>query len=582
MVFELLAMVLMHSPVAIDPMRYDPQSGKSPRVLLEGPRDAVAYYRLKDRARAYYAADKDWAEAEPVMEQLVRAYPRDPENWMMLSRIKRRLKKYDEAAAAAIKAGPLIGEQADYVVARNAVLAGNKRAALDALKVAIFERGYIIRQSLLQYYPEFEAIKDDAEFREITGNPDTTGWSREKGWAYDLKFFYDEVKRVNPDYRGHPFPLEFERGHAALVRDAPKLSDAQLFIGMQRLLAILQQGHLTLWADDKSRTPNRFLPLRFYVFPDGLYVIDAAEPHRALIGTRVERIGTLAADDALRALAATNSVDGDMAHLWGVMRLAESYYLTGLGAAPSAESVELAVVGSDGKRRLARVATNTTVPYVDQVNRPDKLLAPAGVTSPVFLSNMRQNFWHKPLAGSDAMYVQVNNLLDDETDSLADYGRRLWTDLDQARPRNLILDLRHNNGGSTLDYPELLRSIVSFSRRRGNRVYVMIGRRTYSAAGNFITDLERLSDPVFVGEASSECCNLYGDPAEAFLPYSRIKGEFTAMKWNLSTPSDRRREISPEVPVQLTAKAYFRGQDPAMEAVMALIRSGTGESGATP
>ena len=573
MVFELLAMVLMHAPGASDPMRYDPQSGQSPRVLMEAPKDAVAYYRLKQRARDYYAADKDWAAAEPVMEQLVRAYPRDPENWMMLSRIKRRLKKYDEAAAAAVKAEPLIGEQADYAVARNHVLAGNRRAALDALRVAIFDRGYIIRQSLLNFYPDFEPLKDDPEFREITGNPDTAGWSREQGWAYDLKFFYDEVKRVNPDYRGHPFPAAFERGHAALVRNAPGLSDEQLFVGMQRLLAILQQGHLTLWADDKARTANRFLPLRFYVFPDGLYVIDAAAPHRDLIGARVERIGTLGADEALRALAATNSVDGDMAHLWGVARLGESYYIKGLGAAPSADSVELAVVGKDGKRRRARVATTATVPYVDQVNRPDKLLAPAGVTAPLFLSNMKQNFWHKPLPASGGMYVQVNNLLDDEKESLADYGRRLWADLDKARPRNMILDLRHNNGGSTELYPELLRSIVAFSRRPGNRVYVMIGRRTYSAAGNFITDLERLTDPVFVGEASSECCNLYGDPAEVFLPYSRIKGEFTAMKWNLSTPSDRRREISPELPVQLTARAYFTGQDPAMEAVMAMIGS---------
>jgi pimeloyl-ACP methyl ester carboxylesterase len=55
------------------------------------------------------------------------------------------------------------------------------------------------------------------------------------------------------------------------------------------------------------------------------------------------------------------------------------------------------------------------------------------------------------------------------------------------------------------------------------------------------------------------------------LPYSKTQGEVTAVKWNLSTPSDRRREMSPEVPVQLTAKAYFAGEDPALEAVHRLI-----------
>ncbi|HYR08871.1 MAG TPA: hypothetical protein VEQ60_13905, partial [Longimicrobium sp.] len=150
-------------------------------------------------------------------------------------------------------------------------------------------------------------------------------------------------------------------------------------------------------------------------------------------------------------------------------------------------------------------------------------------------------------------------------------GRRLWTVLDSVRPKNLILDLRHNNGGTTQLYPELLRTLIAFSRPEGNRVYVLIGRRSYSATGNFVTDLERLVDPIFVGEASSECCNLYGDPTVVKLPYSGTQGELTAVKWQLSSPSDRRREISPEVPVQLTAAAYFAGQDPVMDAVFRMI-----------
>jgi pimeloyl-ACP methyl ester carboxylesterase len=43
------------------------------------------------------------------------------------------------------------------------------------------------------------------------------------------------------------------------------------------------------------------------------------------------------------------------------------------------------------------------------------------------------------------------------------------------------------------------------------------------------------------------------------------------LSWNLSSPSDRRREMSPEVPVQLTAEAYFAGKDPALDAVYRLI-----------
>jgi hypothetical protein len=49
---------------------------------------------------------------------------------------------------------------------------------------------------------------------------------------------------------------------------------------------------------------------------------------------------------------------------------------------------------------------------------------------------------------------------------------------------------------------------------------------------------------------------------EVTLPYSGIQAELTAVMWQLSTPSDRRRELSPKVPVQLTADAYFAGTIP--------------------
>jgi hypothetical protein len=189
---------------------------------------------------------------------------------------------------------------------------------------------------------------------------------------------------------------------------------------------------------------------------------------------------------------------------------------------------------------------------------------------------MGKTFWHTAVPEHDAVYVQVNNLKDAEGETLEAYGRRLWTVLDTTRAANLIVDIRHNNGGTTQLYPELLRSLIAYSRVPGHQVWVLIGRRTYSAAGNFVTDLERLTDPVFVGEASSECCNLYGDPVSLHLPWSGVEGELTAVKWQLSQPGDARREISPEVPVQLTAAAYFAGQDPALDAIYRLIAARKG------
>lgn len=111
-----------------------------------------------------------------------------------------------------------------------------------------------------------------------------------------------------------------------------------------------------------------------------------------------------------------------------------------------------------------------------------------------------------------------------------------------------------------------------FSLLPERRVYVLIGRTTASAAGNFITELEQLAAAVFVGEASSECCTFYANPSTFRLPYSKLWGRMSTMRVNLSRKQhDFRREMNPDAPVIMTAKDYFAGKDPAMDTVFRMI-----------
>jgi hypothetical protein len=550
---------------------YDPATGASPLTLLAVPADGVAYYQARARSRELFEARR-YAEAEPLLLQLTREYPRDPENWWLLGLAQDRLGKHAGAVVAFGKAGPLIGWDLQfwngYEVAESKLALGDRRGALDMLRWMITEQHGFLRGSLYDA-PEFVALRNDPEFLALVGRPDTAGWSRNEGWLRDVEYLHSEVKRVNPDYRAAPFPAEFTRRYEALKRDVPRLSDEEIFVGMGRMLAVLHQGHISLWPP----RDNRYLPVRFYAFPEGLFIVEADSAYRALEGARVISVGSLPVDTALRRMSEGYSVDGDMQHLWRVANLAQTGWLKGIGATRRTDAVQLEVELRDGARRTVTLATRDNA----RAGRQDRLIAPPRVPAPMFLRDTR-TFWHAAVPEHGALYVQVNNLEDAPNETLAAYGRRLWSVVDTTRAKNLIVDLRHNNGGTTQLYPELLRTLVAYSRVPGRQVWVLIGRRTFSAAGNFVTDLERLTAPVFVGEASSECCNLYGDPVHVTLPYSGVEGELTAVKWQLSAPGDRRREISPEVPVQLTAADYFAGRDPALEAIWRLIDTRRGQT----
>jgi hypothetical protein len=94
------------------------------------------------------------------------------------------------------------------------------------------------------------------------------GWN---GWTRDVDYLYQEIKRANPDYRYRAFPEEFERRYRELKAAIPKLADEEIFFGMQRMLAVLRQGHTILF--DVPQT--RYLPLYLYAFREGIHIIDA-------------------------------------------------------------------------------------------------------------------------------------------------------------------------------------------------------------------------------------------------------------------------------------------------------------------
>ena len=544
---------------------FDPQT-QSPMTLMAVPADGIGYYRDKQRV-AELLGQQRWADAEPVLDRLTAQYPRDGMNWRRLGLVREQLGKHRESAEAYERAGERIGWGPWYLPRINAAMqylaAGDRARALRLLDTAVFEDHSFLRQRLPDY-PELAAVRDDPEFQRIAGRMNTKGLSRDEGWRRDLQYVYEELARTAPDYRDRPLPAELTRRYEQLRKDVPSLSDEEIDVRMRRMISVLHAGHTSLFAPAKTR----YLPVRPYAFPEGIYVIEADSSARALVGARIVAIGRFGVDSIMRLLAKTRSVDGDMQHLWGTSDLAATGLLKGLGAISRADSVPLTVQLRDGSTRTVVIATRDSA----RQGRQDRLVAPPGVAPPLFLRELAQNHWEIALPEHDATYVQFNNVVNDSDETLAAFGRRLGAVLDTTQRRNLILDMRHNNGGATNLYVELLRSVIAFSRNPDHRVYALIGRRTFSATANFITDLERLVSPVWVGEASSECCNIHGDPTPITLPYSGTSGEFSVVRWNLSmNVFDGRREMSPDVPVQLTARAYFAGQDPALDAVFRLI-----------
>ena len=108
------------------------------------------------------------------------------------------------------------------------------------------------------------------------------------------------------------------------------------------------------------------------------------------------------------------------------------------------------------------------------------------------------------------------------------------------------------------------------ARERPGRVSIIAGRSTFSAAGNFITDLlvgpER-AEHAARRRAPGGGLNIYGDVRVVTLPSSGIV-VLISEDYHLEAPDDDRLALPPDIPVEVTWEDYAAGRDPVLEAAL--------------
>lgn len=204
----------------------------------------------------------------------------------------------------------------------------------------------------------------------------------------------------------------------------------------------------------------------------------------------------------------------------------------------------------------------------------EKLPPPPGVKPPLWQAKMQENFWSAWLSGIDAVYVQFNQVQDSPDLTIEDFAKSLRDTLRARGASNLVIDVRHNNGGdNTLLGPLFsLAAWHEFSSPR-HRTFVITSRNTFSAGQNFLNRLERDTQAIFVGEPSSSRPNFAGENNAFELPWSGLRVSISSRWWQDSFPGDARPYIPVSMPVALSSEDWRTGRDPVMEALTEYLRS---------
>jgi hypothetical protein len=388
-------------------------------------------------------------------------------------------------------------------------------------------------------------------------------------WRADLRYLQRAMERQHPDLYHSTSRQAFTEGVRDLEAQLPQLDEQQRMIGVMQLVAsasFRRDGHagVAIFGNDHG---FHALPLQLYAFSDGMVVVGASQRLSAAIGARLIRIGELGIDEVVARLTPFITRDGEMGILTSapfLIRVPE--LLVAIGAAPSIDAVELTLEGEGGEPLTLRPEPMT----IDDANR--LLRGPPDLPTPLYRSDPDSFFWLRYLPEAHTLYLKYNAVRTTSPDgrTLERFVAEVEGVLATERVERVVVDLRHNGGGDNTTFGPMLELLVSPEVDRPGRLFVLIGRRTFSAAGNVVTRLEQRTGATFVGEPTGASPNQFGDSDPIRLPHAGLEVYVPTRYWEFSTPDDPRLTHEPDLRIDLASTDFFAGRDPVLEAVLAL------------
>jgi hypothetical protein len=399
-------------------------------------------------------------------------------------------------------------------------------------------------------------------------------------WREDLRHMSEELPKRHINLFHSMTQDAFERAVGKLDERIPELQDHQIIVEFSRIAAMIGDGHSGIRLYDDPNIAFSSCPIRFYLYQDGLFVQRADRAFSEVVGARVTKIGNVSVDKAINLVRELISRDNEMyVKLFAPFLLTSPEILHALGINENINQATYVfeVEGEDltvsmepkGNLRLTGHAHYDSgmdaVDWVDARDASDK-------ATPLWLKgDVRKSYWFEYLEEKRTVYFRFNEILNKKEESIFTFADRLSEFIADNDVNLLVVDLRWNDGGDNQFTRPILRSIIQSRKidKRG-KLFVIIGRRTFSAAQTFVNELEMYTNVLFVGEPTAEKVNNYGDTYKIKLPNSRITVKASFIRFQQMDQRDTRQWTTPHLRTALTSEDYRNNSDPAMQAVLVM------------
>jgi C-terminal processing protease CtpA/Prc len=212
--------------------------------------------------------------------------------------------------------------------------------------------------------------------------------------------------------------------------------------------------------------------------------------------------------------------------------------------------------------------------------KPNLLRAPdwSKLKLPISMTPHSTKYWFEYDEPNRAIYVRYDSCVDDPKYPFAQFSKELMSAIDSKKPTKVIFDLRNNSGGDSRVAEPLINALRDNKTvNEKGKLFVLIGRATFSSAQMNAQQFRDRTHATLVGEPTGQKPNAFGEIKNFTLPNSGLIVQYSTKQFRQSEKDEP--SMIPDEMVEPTSEEFFGGRDVVLEKVLAPLpgREGRGE-----
>ncbi|TYQ17047.1 UNVERIFIED_CONTAM: Periplasmic protease [Acetivibrio alkalicellulosi] len=305
-----------------------------------------------------------------------------------------------------------------------------------------------------------------------------------------------------------------------------------------------------------------FIPIEWYYFNEGLYIIDAYYEYSNLVNKEVVFLNGISIEEVKKRVSCIISYENESYLKAQIPRyLKSAEVLKGIGIIDDVNEVKLTLKNHNNEFEEVRVKTYD---YSELKDQESKVKNSTDEDIPLFRRNPHKKYWSYYIKDYNTLYFKYDSCSNMEDISVEKSGEELLEFIIKENVSKLVIDIRSNLGGNSTLLEPFIRELKKLKKLN---IYLVVGRETFSSALINAYSIKNNTNAIVVGEATGGKPNSYGEVKAFSLGNSKLIIRYSSQYYKL-VKSDKLMSLEPDVKFNVSFKDYYNKIDPCMEYIV--------------